>query len=444
VTAVAKSSKSRRRRKSKKPYAGFPLTHHPSGRWRKIHNGTAHYFGPTNDDGTAEEYEKAWRAALERYKREWPLILDGREVPPEDDSDGGLRMADLANEFLNVKRTRLDSGELSSHSFKSYHATCAALVAFFGDNRRVDDLRPDDFERYRKKLASRYGVVGLKNEINRCRVAFKFAFDHRLIDRPVNYGQSFDKPSRLVLLRARNEAGPRMFEAEELRTILKALDGGKMKVDDKEMKFKADPVLKAMVLLAANGGFGNTDVASLPQSAVDFDSGWCSFPRPKTGIARRFPLWPETAVALRAAITVRPKPKDPSDDRLCFLTRLGKPWVRVAVSIDDDGNEKHVPADAVSPKFANLLRKLKINGRKRLNFYTLRHVFQTIGGDAKDPDAVSSIMGHSDQSMAGVYRERISDERLRDVVDTVRAWLWPEIAKPMSERLRRRRPQADA
>jgi hypothetical protein len=31
--------------------------------------------------------------------------------------------------------------------------------------------------------------------------------------------------------------------------------------------------------------------------------------------------------------------------------------------------------------------------------------------------------------MAGQYRERISDERLRDVVDVVQKWLWPEDAE---------------
>ena len=33
-------------------------------------------------------------------------------------------------------------------------------------------------------------------------------------------------------------------------------------------------------------------------------------------------------------------------------------------------------------------------------------------------------MGHVDSSMAGVYRERISDERLKAVVETVREWLY--------------------
>ena len=45
-------------------------------------------------------------------------------------------------------------------------------------------------------------------------------------------------------------------------------------------------------------------------------------------------------------------------------------------------------------------------------------------GKAKDPEAVVTCMGHVDTSMGAVYRERISDERLRAVVNVVGAWLW--------------------
>jgi hypothetical protein len=45
-----------------------------------------------------------------------------------------------------------------------------------------------------------------------------------------------------------------------------------------------------------------------------------------------------------------------------------------------------------------------------------RHTFETIGGESRDQVAVNHIMGHADNSMAGVYRERIQ-RRLRAVVN---------------------------
>jgi integrase len=279
----------------------------------------------------------------------------------------------------------------------------------------VDDVGPDDFEALRKSLAKTRGPVALKNEVNHCRIVLKFASDQRLIDRPVHFGQSFDRPTAKTLRRARHEAGPRLFEADEVRRTLEG----------------ADVHLKAMTLLGLNCGFGNTDVATLPQSALDQAGGWINFPRPKTEIPRRVPLWLETVAALRKAIAERPEPKDPADANLVFLTRTGKRWVRVQSKRNGEqqageGNRADgiISLDALSQRFAKLLSDLKINGRRGLGFYTLRHVFETVAGEAKDQIAVNSIMGHVDTSMAGVYRERISDERLRAVTEHVRTWLF--------------------
>ena len=177
-----------------------------------------------------------------------------------------------------------------------------------------------------------------------------------------------------------------------------------------------------MVLLGINCGFGNTDVASLPQSAVELDAGWIDFPRPKTGVERRCPLWPETVDALRAAIVLRPQPKEKADADLCFVTNQGNRWTRVKPGIADSA--RFTKVDTVGRRFSALLTKLGINGRYRIGFYVLRHCFETIGGESRDQVAVNAIMGHVDSTMAGVYRERISDERLIAVVDTVHKWLF--------------------
>jgi integrase len=75
-----------------------------------------------------------------------------------------------------------------------------------------------------------------------------------------------------------------------------------------------------------------------------------------------------------------------------------------------------------------LLRKLGINGHR--NFYTLRHTFRTVADESKDQPAVDFIMGHEVPHMSAVYRETISDARLRAVADHVRAWLLPSEPTP--------------
>ncbi len=395
----AKSSKSKPRRKPAPPFKGFPLFAHASGQWAKKIRQRMFYFGQWSDP----------QAALERFNREWPYLSEGRTPPPVDTKDG-CTLVTLCNTFLSAKKDKLDSGELSGHTFGGYHQTAARLLAYFGKDRRVDDIRPDDFEGYRKTLSKTLGVVTLKNEINRSRIILKYAFDQRLIDRPVAYGQGFDKPSARMIRKARTEAGPNMLEAGELRRILDA----------------ADPVLRAMTFLAINGGLGNTDIANLPKSAIDFAGGWLDFPRPKTQIARRIKLWPETCEALRAAMTQRPEPKDPADSDMVFLTVQGNRFVRCTASATTEG--KFATVNTITNRFKALLKRLGINGRRRLGFYTARHCFETVAGESRDQIAVDAIMGHVDPSMGAAYRERISDARLQAVADHVHAWLFTEAA----------------
>jgi integrase len=404
---MSDSSGSKTRRKPNKPYEGFPLFAHPSGQWAKKINKRLHYFGVWADP----------EAALACLNREYPYLKEGR-TPPAVDVSNGCTLRQLCNDFLRSKEDKLNAGDLSPRTFRDYYKACEGLIDHFGKDRRVDDLRPDDFRRFRAKLVERFGVVSLLNEINRVCIVFNYAHENNLIDRRVSYGQHFDRPSAKAIRRDRNAAGPKLFERAELRRILDA----------------ADVQLKAMVLLGVNCGFGNTDVASLPQSAVDLETGWVNFPRPKTEIPRRVPLWPETIAALREALANRPAPADPSAKELCFLTRQGRVWVRVEVrakeaktetSEPEPGSEVPLPIDVLSQSFGKLLKKLNINGRRGLGFYTLRHCFETQAGESKDQVAVDAIMGHVDHSMAANYRHRISDERLRAVVETVRSWLFP-------------------
>lgn len=371
------------RKKPKKPYADFPLFPHANGLWSKKIKGRLYYFGKWDDAD----------AALKKFVEERDDLYAGRK--PRRSGDDGIRMDDLCNRFLTTKRHLLDNGEIVDGTFSAYYRTCERAVKFFGADRRVDDLDADDFEALRANLAKTRGPVTLGCEITRVRVLMKYAYDQGLIPGQVRYGQSFRKPSKKVVLQQRNARGPKMFDEAQLRLLIE----------------KAGTPLKAMILLGINCGFGPTDLARLSMENLELKKGWIDYPRPKTGVQRRCPLWPETISALKEAIAERREQEDPTHAKLVFITRYGRQW-----STTDSQSP-------VTQVFRKLLKTLKIY-RNGIGFYALRHGFETVGGDSRDQIAVDHIMGHSRNDMASVYRERISDERLKAVSDHVRGWLF--------------------
>ena len=397
------SNRKPRRRKApdrpKKPYPDFPLTPHAGGSWMKKIRGKIHYFGrwARRENGKLVRIPgDGWKEALEEYKKVADDLHAGRT--PRVKSEGGLIMADLCDRFLNAKLRKVAAGEMGSRMFQDYKEVTDLLVAAFGKTRLVTDLAADDFEKLRADLAERWGPVRLGNAVTRIKSVFKYADDNTLIDRPVRFGSEFHKPDRAVLRRHRAQAGEKMLEAADLCRLIEA----------------AGTPFRAVVLLGINCGFGNHDCATLPRSALDLGAGWIDFPRPKTGVGRRCPLWPETVAAIREALAARPEAKDKADADLVFLMPTGRRWVRVT--------EKS-RTDNISVHFANLMQELGLH-REGIGFYTLRHVFRTIADAARDPVAIDFIMGHSDPTMAAHYRERIDDSRLRAVADHVRGWLY--------------------
>jgi integrase len=385
--------------KAVKPRADFPLFPHQAGYWCKKVRGKLHYFGKVANDPKGQ-------AALSKWLEQRDDLLAGR-VPRVKVE--GLTVRDLCNRFLSAKRDLLDADEINPRTFADLHATCKRVGKAFGWDRPVSDLVADDFDRLRRASASLWGPHRLSKEIQGVRSLFNFGFEAGLMQQPVRYGPTFKKPSKKVLRLQRAKKGPRMFESHELRQVIDA----------------APIPLKAMILLGVNAGMGNTDVASLPRRAVDLKRGWIDFPRPKTGIARRCPLWPETATAIGEALASRPTPRAGKYSGLVFLTTRGNPW-RICERADRENGDFGLRLnDFIGRKFGCLLKDLKVH-RLGVGFYTLRHVFETIAGDSRDQVAVDAIMGHARDDMASVYRERIDDARLVAVVNHVHKWLFGE------------------
>jgi integrase len=193
-----------------------------------------------------------------------------------------------------------------------------------------------------------------------------------------------------------------MFTAEQIKALLAV----------------ATVPMKAMILLGINAALGNHDVGVLTLKHLDLKGGWINFPRSKTGIMRRCPLWPQTIKAVQAAIAARPSPIDEAHVDLVFITRQGRPWGKDAAD------------SPVSKEMAKLLKRLGM-ARPGLNFYALRHGFETVASGAKDQPAVDHIMGHSPAAndMSAVYRETIDDSRLVAVSDFVKRWLFSKSRK---------------
>jgi integrase len=399
--------------KPNKPYPEFPLFAHAAGVWAKKIRGKMHYFGKWDDsDG-----------ALAKYLAEKDALHAGRK--PREDTDG-YTVTMLCNDFLNAKQRLVDSGELTSRTWQNYKETCELVLAEFGKTRLVADLDPDDCAKLRQAMVDKnWSAVTLGNCVQRARVLFKFAFDNGSIDRPVRYGQNFKTPSRKTVRLDRAKKGPKMFTAEEVRALV---NGKKVKKEGVGSELvKPGTVMRAMVLLGINAGYGNADCGRLANSNVDLAAGVIDYPRPKTGIKRRCVLWPETVAALREALAVRPVPKDDTDADLVFVTRFGQSWA------------KDTADHTLSKEFAKLLDALGFNGRGGLGFYTLRHTFRTVADEAKDQPAADYIMGHETPHMSSVYRETISDERLKAVSDHVRKWLFGEGEKPKEKGKKRLR-----
>ena len=342
--------------KPSKPYASYPLYAHAGGVWAKKIRGKVHYFGPWSDP----------QGALESYLEKRDYLYGGLEPPTVAESVG-----ELIDSFLEHKRAHLATGDITRVTFREYETTCKVIQAHFGKRRPVASLTPTDFVGLRTALSKRktgttpLGVATLKRRLTVARMIF--ADQRRECRRALKA-----PPQRLLRERAR-ERGRLLYSAADVRKLVKA----------------ADPHLKAMILLGINCGFGPKDCCTLP--ANEIEGGWHNFARPKTGVERRCPLWPETVKAIEA---VRGK-------RLVFNGRV---WNRFVVA----------------EKFAALCEACDVTSH---GFYSLRRTFETIATTASvSQAAIDHIMGHARNDMASVYRQQIFDQQLKECANHVRAW----------------------
>jgi integrase len=386
--------------KPKKPRKDFPLSPHGSGKWQKKIGGKLYYLGrwAKREEGQLVRVENdGWREAEREYNKWLYQRLHGHKQLSE--ADATMSIGKLCNMFLAMKKDAVEVGKLSPSTFTDYKQATDLIAATFDSKRLVVTLGPLDFQSLRSKMDKRWNSPDrISKFVTTIRSVFKYAADSKLITQSVAFGPQFARPSQKEFRKHKAAGGQRMFTAIEIDELLNG------RTEKGKLTPGAGGQLRAMVLLGINCGFGNTDCGTLPITAVDFKQKIISYPRPKTAIDRRCLLWSETIAALRNVIKS-------NKHGLVFVTEWGNPWVNRST-------------DAVSKEFTKVLKRLHINGRRSLGFYTLRHTFQTIADETLDFPAIGRIMGHAPSGMAARYRERIDDKRLRAVAEHVRSWLF--------------------
>ena len=402
--------------KPKKPYVEFPLFAHASNQWAKKIKGRMWYFG-TWDDPTA---------ALAKYDEQIHEIRAGRD-PRRTRSQvcaAELSVYDLCNLYLARQQTRINLGEVSVRHFNDCFQSCKLITDYFGKFQSAASLKVADFTNFRASFPATWGPKKTANEISRVKTCFRWAADSEMIPTLPKFGPDFKKASGGVSRRDQQQrqaarGGKLDFSAAEIQKLLTASTGW----------------LHACILLGINGGMGNADCGRLSTKFLDLDSGWYDLPRHKTGVPRRFQLWAETIAAIRDAMNQRPIAKNDVHDDLCFLTAHRNPIWYEAPNLRGSTGFR----DSVTKAFTALCAACGVT-RSQRGFYSLRRTFETVAGGSKDQVAVDVCMGHSDHSMAAVYRQGIEDQRLIDVGQFVHDWLFPKPAKKSASKAAAKKP----
>ena len=141
-------------RKPDKPYPGFPLTPHANGQWCKKIRAKVHFFGVWADPD----------AALDNCNRQAADLQTGRRPSPRATGEE-ITVRDLANAYLQNQEEKTKRKLMTPRWFENCERTVKAFTKFIGRDRPWDDLRPDNFAKYRMHLYDKYGVCAIDRAI---------------------------------------------------------------------------------------------------------------------------------------------------------------------------------------------------------------------------------------------------------------------------------------
>jgi integrase len=338
------------------------------GRYMKIIDGRAYYFGRGNGPGDTKSYREAEQRYLEFIARRAvsaPAVVSMREAT----------VADVAEKYLQHMVERYERGEISASYCERTKCAVNDFVAGIGGQRRfteVDELRLEDYKSatLRRPASRRTGraisPATAKGRLDAVKVLYRWAYLHRLID---------DQPRNLLNYTRFSLPQPKVavFSLNEVRALWAA----------------APETVRTYIALGLNCGYGQTDIAELRLEQIDFDHGVIERERTKTGIPSRHALWPVTIELLGRHVN-----EGAPGDR-ALLSQIGQPLVTSAFV---DGKLRH--NDAIKCAFWRVLRHVGINGGR--GFYSLRKTAAT-EIERINPLVTSLFLAHSPREMKRFY-----------------------------------------
>lgn len=388
-----------------------PLRIASNGQWSKNVGGKRRTFGSVLDVSRAEA-----EARLYAYLAD---VSVGRDPRPID--AGRTTVEDVVSRFVADLEARVRAGEVESKTLASRTRYVRDAGRAIGLDRKVAALRPRDFAAARRRLVALREPVSVNLAVSAMRSAFRWAHEvDDLIDALPAYGDSWKPLPRAALRRGRRgkgfPGGRRHFHPEEVRALLEA----------------ASPLMRAAILLGVSAGMLAADLAVLRADQVDLERGWIDDLRPKTGVPRRAPVWPETREAIlawRADHERRGDVRAKGAERLLLVTRTGRPVSRESAAIDrETGLVLEEKTSAIIQSFRRLLVSSGVRAASSdapgIGFATLRRTCATYADAAGDRLAKARIMAHVVEDVDDSYVDHVSDDRIRAVSDVIRGRLF--------------------
>lgn len=367
-----------------------PLFLHRNGQWCKKIRSRHVYFGTVK------------QLALEEYYRFADELHRGERIFTDR---GRCTIAQARDRYIAVREERAAAGHQSPYSVQTRRSQLRTVCRLFGPDRLLEQLTRADFDRvHRALLASDRSPVTIQALIAAARSMLTEAHEAGLIDEPVHVPKSFASPPINMIRRHRARQAPKVFTPAQVGVLLE----------------KADPLMRAAILLGLNGALLNLDISALRFDHVDLDAGMIpDFPRQKTGVHRAIPLWDVTVDAIRLYAEGHRRTARKASEQLVFVNDAGGPMIRETFRQRPEGSRRLYRRDAVRYRMTKLMRATGVQ-LERGGFGALRHTFRTYADRSTDYRAINRIMGHQTADMASTYVHWIDPDRLRAVVDLVR------------------------